>query len=248
MSDAGESISMTVVNWNVEWATPRSWSRRDEILGRIDRESPDIVCLTEADIRLLEEWPGHTIHSRPDGVRGIGNLRKVVLWSRQPWDQVDDVGANAMPPGKFVSGVTRTACGDVTVVGVCIPFHGARTRWTDDGAKREPWQDHRQYLGSLPEVFEGTSSKRLVVMGDFNQQVGQNGYAPRHIRDLLRDAIAPHVTIATAALGFGGSRVIDHVALSQDLSACSLRMISRFHDHRTLSDHHGVVAELSALG
>ena len=113
-------------------------------------------------------------------------------------------------------------------------FHGARTRWTDDGVKREPWQDHRQYLASLPEVFEGTSSKRLVVMGDFNQQVGQNGYAPRHIRDLLRDAIAPHVTIATAALGFGGSRVIDHVALSPDLSACSLRMISRFHDRRTL--------------
>ena len=48
------------------------------ILGRVDRESPDIVCLTEADIRLLEEWPGHTIHSRPDGVKGIGNLRKVV--------------------------------------------------------------------------------------------------------------------------------------------------------------------------
>lgn len=45
--------SVTVVNWNVEWATPRSWSRRDEILRRIEREAPDIVCLTETDIRLL---------------------------------------------------------------------------------------------------------------------------------------------------------------------------------------------------
>ena len=44
---------MTVANWNVERATPGSWSRRDEILKPIDREAPDIVCLTESDIRLL---------------------------------------------------------------------------------------------------------------------------------------------------------------------------------------------------
>ena len=56
------------------------------------------------------------------------------------------------------------------------------------------------------------------------------------------------ITIATAALGFGGRRVIDLVALSEDLSAQSLRLISRFHDRGTLSDHHGVVAELSASG
>ncbi|MDE0000404.1 MAG: hypothetical protein OXQ89_21885 [Rhodospirillaceae bacterium] len=40
--------------------------------------------------------------------------------------------------------------------------------------------------------------------------------------------------------------MIDHVALSEDLSAQSLRLISRFYDCRALSDHHGVVAELSA--
>ena len=99
---------MTVVNWNVEWATPGSWSRRDEILSRIDREAPDIVCLTESDIRLLAGMPGHTIHSQPDGVKGIDNLRKVLLWSKEPWEQVDDFGVDSMPPGRFVSGVTRT--------------------------------------------------------------------------------------------------------------------------------------------
>ena len=64
MSDAEGAVSMTVVNWNVEWATPRSWSRRDEILTRIDRESPNVVCLTEADTNLLADCPGYTIHSQ----------------------------------------------------------------------------------------------------------------------------------------------------------------------------------------
>jgi exonuclease III len=236
---------MTVVNWNVEWTTPRS-RRRDEILSRVDREAPNVVCLTEADTKLLADWPGHTIHSQPDGVKGIDNLRKVVLWSKEPWHEVDDVGSASMPPGRFVSGVTRTSCGEVTVIGVCIPYRDSRVQWTNDGIRRKRWEDHREYLARLPEVFKHVASKRLIMIGDFNQQIGQTGYAPERVRDLLRDAIPSHITIATAALGFGGRRVIDHIALSKDMSAASLRMISRFHEHGELSDHHGVVAKLSA--
>ena len=154
---------MTVVNWNVEWATPGSWSRRDEILSRIDQEVPDIVCLTEADIRLLGGMPGHTIHSRQDGVKGIGNLRKVLLWAREPWEQVDDSGVDSMPPGRFVAGVTHTPLGDVMVVGVCIPYRDARTKWTNDGVRRGLWEDHLNYLASLPTVFERASWKRFIA-------------------------------------------------------------------------------------
>ena len=121
MSGPYETVSMTVVNWNVEWATPGSWSRRDEILSRIDREAPDIVCLTESDIRLLAGMPGHTIHSQPDGVKGIDNLRKVLLWSKEPWGQVDDFGSDSMPPGRFVSGVTRTPWAMLRSLGFAYP-------------------------------------------------------------------------------------------------------------------------------
>ena len=40
-------MKLTLVNWNVEWATPGS-RRTTEILRRIDRHSPEVVCLTEA--------------------------------------------------------------------------------------------------------------------------------------------------------------------------------------------------------
>ena len=37
---------MKLVNWNVRWAGPRS-KHSVEILNRIDRHSPEIVCLTK---------------------------------------------------------------------------------------------------------------------------------------------------------------------------------------------------------
>ena len=237
-----------MVTWNVEWATPGSWSRRDEIVRRIERHRPDLVCLTESDVRLLSDQSGHTIHSQPDGVKATDKLRKVVLWSREPWEQIDDFGIASLPPGKFVSGVTHTSLGRVTVIGVCIPFHGARTRWTDDGVKREAWEDHQQYLAGLSEVLERTPPERLILTGDFNQQIGQPGYAPSKVRGSLRAAVPPHLTIATAALGDAGRRVIDHIALSEDLAARALGLIDRSYGDRQLSDHHGIVAELTARG
>ena len=93
---------------------------------RIELLDPEIICLTETDIRLLGD-NGHTIYSRPDQVQdGRKPVGKALLWSREPWRQVDDVGAQAMPPGRFVSAVTSTSVGDVTVIGVCIPWHGSR--------------------------------------------------------------------------------------------------------------------------
>ena len=104
---------MKVVNWNV---LGNASSRRDEILTRERR----LQMLSESDLGLLAGMPGHTIHSRPDGVKGIGNLRKVLLWSREPWENVDG-GIDSMPPGRFVSGVTRTPLG-----ACCIPYRDAR--------------------------------------------------------------------------------------------------------------------------
>ena len=60
-------MASTVLTWNVRWATPRS-PRRHEILHRIFRHNPDIVCLTEVDSQLLADRSGHVIRSRPDGI------------------------------------------------------------------------------------------------------------------------------------------------------------------------------------
>ena len=149
-----------------------------------------------------------------------------------------------MPPGRFVSGVTETTMGEVTVIGVCIPWADSRVRGTE--VKRKKWEDHRQYLDGLSEVLVRTPATRLVVVGDFNQRMQQGKTAPADVRMALQDAIVSRMNIVTSGLGYRGRRSIDHVALSNDLSAEYLGVISNFDGERKLSDHFGVAAGLSA--
>ena len=237
-------MSLIVVNWNVEWATPKS-RRTAEILNGIGRHGPEVACLTETHDELLSQH-GHTICSQPDyGYTVKERRRKVMLWSREPWHQVDDNGNDSMPPGRFVSGVTQTSVGEVTVIGICIPWFGSRTEANRKVERRVPWEDHEQYLDGLTEVFERTDARRLIVMGDFNQIVGPGSRARPELRLALRKAFSPSMEIATSGLVFQGRKSIDHIALSPDWAVSSVSVISNIHEGRKLSDHFGVVADLS---
>ena len=102
-------MSLRVVTWNVEWVTPSS-RRTAEVLSRIDRHAPEVICLTETHAGLLSPT-GQTICSRTDyGYPIKEDQRKVMLWSREPWEQVDDVGIDSMPPGRFVSAARACVC------------------------------------------------------------------------------------------------------------------------------------------
>ena len=237
-------MSLRVITWNVEWATPNS-PRTSEILRRIGRHAPEVVCLTETHVGLLPQ-DGHTICSRPDyGYTIKEDRRKVMLWSREPWEQVDDVGINSMPPGRFVSGVTKTSLGIVTVIGVCIPWFGSRTEARRKLERKMQWEDHEQYLVGLTKVLGGGSANRMIAMGDFNQIVGRGSRAPRGLQSALQRAFLSSMTIVTSELAFQGRRSIDHIALSDDLAVESLDVISNIYDGQDLSDHFGVIADLS---
>lgn len=237
---------LTVINWNVQWATPRS-ARTPEILHRVESLEPEIVCLTESDAGLLSR-DGYTITAQADyGYGDKGNRRKVLLWSRQPWRAVDDFGHESLTPGRFISGVTKTSIGDVTVMGICIPWFGSRTEASRGTERRERWQDHEQYLAALTEIFARQTDVPLTVMGDFNQVIGQGTRAPAHLREALNRAFSPHLKIVTAEVTFEGRRNIDHIALRGGLVCESVEAISNLQESRKLSDHYGIVAAVSAV-
>ncbi len=246
-------MPLKLVNWNVKWAPDsrgaRETERLNEIRMRIEQHAPDVLCLTEAYTKKTWIQEGHTICSRPDyGYPIEEGRRKVLLWSKEPWEQVDDVGSNSLPPGRFVSGVTKTSVGELTVIGVCIPWHDSRARTSRGSECKKRWEDHEQYLHGLAEILGRPSAGRLVVMGDFNQQIGQGSFTPLRLRELLQRAFPQHMTIATPALGLQGDRLIDHIAISDDLAVESLGVISKWDGDRELSDgrHHGTAAEVSA--
>ena len=165
-------MNLKLVNWNVEWAGA---TKREEIMRRVKTHAPDVVCLTEALTGLFPD--GHSIYSEPDyGSGDMGRKRKVMLWSGEPWEQVDNLGSESMPPGRFVSGTTQTPLGPATVIGICIaPWHDSRAR--GQNAVRKRWEDHGQYIDALGPVLAQTlsnvSGNRLIVVGDFNQRFGQ---------------------------------------------------------------------------
>ena len=240
-----ERDALKLVNWNVNRAAP--WSkhfRGVEIVRRIDRLSPEVVCLTEVHPALLKD--GHKISA---GIRD--SPRKVLLWSREPWKHEDYVGDARIAPGRFVSGVTRTSVGEVTVVGLCVPWERSRVK----AGYSRPWDDHKVFLEQLAAVLACAPAERLVVMGDFNQSGVQSG-RPRPASDaarraaLLQRAIPPHVTPITFGFECCGRITIDHIALSADLSAKTLEVISNVHGERELSDpgRCGVVAEVFVRG
>ena len=220
---------MKLVNWNVGCANPRSKSSRvvaraDEIRDRIARYSPEIVCLTETHSELLQG--GHRICARPDCGSGIQEgPRKVLLWSKESWEpreRVDDTGDARMPPGRFISGVTRTSVGVVTVIGLCIPWEHSQSGARYSGERREPWEDHELYLKHLAEVLARAPSERLVVMGDFNQKISKSGRTRSRRANLLRQAIPRHMKVVTSC----GRSTFDHIAISADMEVAAEDVIS----------------------
>jgi len=234
---------LRIVNWNVWWATPRS-PRAPHLLRRIDRHTPDVICLTATHHDLVSQ-PGHKICSRPDtGYRRIKGRRKVMLWSKQPWREVDDLGIDAFPPGRFVSGVTPTPLGDVMIVGVCIPWFGSRTEaWRGDKQKRR-WEDHERYLDGLRQVLARIPHERVLVIGDFNQAIGPASRAPAKLRRVLHEAFPQDMRIVTSDIAFEGRASIDHIALSADLAVTSMSTLSNRHEGKKLSDHFGIATGL----
>lgn len=240
-------MTLNLVNWNVDWAKTKK--RRPEIRERIESHTPEIICLTEGRCGLLPQ-EGDTIHSQLDEYtisKGMEDeWRKVFLWSRNPWKSMDDLGDKSLRCGRFVSGVTETSLGEVTVVGICIPWHESPGR----GSGVPHWKHHRQYSeilrGVLKEAHEKVSGKHLIIMGDFNHclepQRRPSSSKRAQARSALEKAIPTGMTIVTKGLKFKGKRGVDHVVLSEDLVAECRDTISNIADDGVLlSDHFGVV-------
>ncbi len=104
---------MTCLTWNLEWKAPASASG-EIIRERITELDPDVICFTETITSMVPE--AYRIESGADyGYPHDGDRRKVVLWSKNPFTEIDIVGDADMPSGRFVAGVA----GGIRFIGVC---------------------------------------------------------------------------------------------------------------------------------
>jgi hypothetical protein len=135
-------MSFKLLNWNIQWA--KSGTKRGNAIREIiDLQGADVVCITESYAGLFAD--GHTICSGEDyGYPIKQGRRKVMLWSKTAWRDVDVVGDPGLPTGRFVAGTHSTPIGDIRFVAVCIPWSSAHV---SSGSKnRKRWEDHLSYL------------------------------------------------------------------------------------------------------
>lgn len=113
--------SFRVATWNGEWLGTRS-AKAPYAREAIRSWRTDVLVLTEFRADLADGLGGHVIAGGEDwGYAHPPGRAKVMLHSQTPWRDVDTVGDERLPLGRFVAATTTTSIGDVRMVGVCVP-------------------------------------------------------------------------------------------------------------------------------
>ncbi len=229
---------LSIVLWNIKWAS-RASSRGSFFIQRFGELSSDVICVTEGHADIFPEG-GHVLTSDADyGYPIKPGRRKVLLWSRNPWREVDTLGSPLLPPGRFVAGTTDTPRGAVRFVGVCIPWREAHVRTGQ--RNRQPWDDHLTYLQHLPPLLQSDRSVPTALLGDFNQRIPRTRQ-PKYVFSALTSALPPDFRLATAGIITGAPDLaIDHLAVSGALEPVQTDFLSP-HDVNgaQMSDHFGM--------
>lgn len=237
-------MTLRLLNWNVEWARPDA-KKSGAIRERIAAENADVICLTEVDPDFLA-GDGYLVSSEANyGYASKSWRRKVVLWSTNPWTEVDSVGSELLPTGRFVSAVTETHLGPIRFIGICIPYRFAHVSY--GRGDRKTWDEHITYLHGLSDILNRVESATLVV-GDFNQKVPRT-IAPFRAFEALVQTFDGLTIATTGPIMNINKPTIDHVAHTDDLVATEVHSI----DNTTLtgprlSDHFGVVVDFTSSG
>ena len=206
--------AVRIGTWNVDWAG-LDGDRGIRVAAALRKPECDILCVSEGCADILPAG-GHTVDAGPDWGYGREEARrKVLVWSRQPWSAVDLGGSGALPGGRLVAGITQTALGLLTVVGVCIPWRDAHVR---SGRKdRSRWQEHEAWLAGFGGLPYRHAKRRTVVLGDFGQQIPRRSQ-PAGVHAALLNAFDGFGFATAGDLDGAPGRTVDHIARTPDLA------------------------------
>ena len=231
-------MGISVLTWNVEWATPSS-ARGSRVAAILAGVGADVMVVTEG-VRKLLPSDGWIIDAGGDWGYGEEPVRrKVLVWSRFPLAS-DAVGETGATRGRLAVATAATPYGPVRILGACIPWRDAHVRTGRGDA--QPWSEHLDYLDRLEKVLvEIDHDVPTVIAGDFNQRIPR-GRQPVRVFDRLMNVFAGWAIHTAGDLPNG--RHIDHIATNGQLAAESVCDWADSDNQGHLSDHAGVVCRL----
>jgi exonuclease III len=232
---------MHLLNWNLNWASVNSFRGR-ELLKKITTIKPEVAVFTEVTTPFLDALGGHYVTAQADyGYNSHPNRRKVALWSKQAFFDIDDIGTSQLPTGRFIAANTETSLGNIRLLGVGISWYAAHV---STGQKnRKTWEDHRRYLAELKALILKQSNP-MILAGDFNQRIPKQRQ-PNDIYEVLSAALST-LTLATSNLTCErGKATIDHIASTPGLTINGIRTHSNYKNDKLLTDHFGIACDVT---
>lgn len=233
---------MNIVCWNLQWHRATSWQGA-ELRKRILKAIPEIVCCPEGHEDFLA-GDFHGVFSRPDtGYRIVPGRRKVTLWSRQQWEEVDDLGSVDLPTGRFVRGLTVTSLGPLQVIGICVPWDAAHV--SGGRCDRQRWEEHMLFLRTLRAILCTKKTEvPTILLGDFNQCLPR-GRAPLKAYEELVHALEGLSIWTRGKIDALDRLPVCHIGGSAHFSVANVRGLPRMFHGKEISDHDGLAVELA---
>jgi len=135
----------------------------------LETANADVICLTEAFTGNLPDH-GDFIEADEDyGYPIKKGRRKVILWTRHKWADIDQLGHPDLPGGRFVAGTLISPFGNIRVIGVCIPWAAAHV--STGRRDRVRWEDHTRFLEAIGRYLGQRVNTPTLILGDFNQTI-----------------------------------------------------------------------------
>ncbi|MDD9994044.1 MAG: hypothetical protein OXP75_19775 [Rhodospirillales bacterium] len=230
-----DQAMLRIGTWNTQWAEPGNPVGN---AVRRDLAGPkcDILCVTEGCENLVPD-NRNILDAGPERSSDISaERRKVLLWSKQPWCNVDEIRCEEHLKGRFVAGITQTPLGPLTVIGVCIPYRFSRQK-----VGHKQWKDHEAWLREFERLPHRQFTERTVILGDFNQRIPRK-WQPQQVYASLLHAFEGFLIPTAGDVAGVPSLVIDHIAHTPDMALVGdiglwpIRVV----DNKPISDHIGV--------
>jgi endonuclease/exonuclease/phosphatase family metal-dependent hydrolase len=233
------TVSISVMTWNTEWATPSS-DRGRRIASIVEVAGADIAVVTEG-VRELLPSTGSVVDAGDNwGYGPKPERRKVIVWSRYPLT-LDLIGTDGGTRGRLAVTTAATPAGPLRILGVCIPWRDAHVNTGRGDAS--PWSEHMDYLDRLEVLLaELDHDVPTVIAGDFNQRIPRVRQ-PVRVADRLNEVLAGW-TVHTAD-DFPNGPHIDHIATDRRFILESARDWPASDHLGRLSDHAGVICRFA---
>ena len=232
-------VSISVMTWNTEWATPSS-DRGRRIASIVKAAGADIAVVTEG-VRDLLPATGSVVDAGDNWGYGPKlERRKVIVWSHYPLT-LDLIGTDGGTRGRLAVTTAATPAGPLRILGVCIPWRDAHVNTGRGDAS--PWSEHMDYLDRLEVLLAGLDHDLpTVIAGDFNQRIPRVRQ-PVRVADRLSEVLAGWTT--HTAGDFPNGPHIDHIATDRRLVLESARDWPASDRLGRLSDHAGVICRFA---